>query len=293
MLGFKYYKIFLISLLIGILTSVGLAVYSQICGKPDIELQVYKKGIYVVSINAVYFAENSGIYVSNFLETVEDAAKKTNAKIAINTGFFDPENGKTISYILKNNQIVENPENNERLMGSEELKPHLDRIFNRSEFRVLKCPCDCILPNGEIKKNITFEIKKHNEPLPLQEACTLVYSIQAGPELVPDFDLEKEFFILKKDGKTVRESASALQKVARSAIGIKKDRILLVAVSNEASMTLEELANFMKEIGIEKAMAFDGGSSTSLYVDLSGKKLVLNSAKDRTARRVKSILVLK
>ena len=49
----------------------------------------------------------------------------------------------------------------------------------------------------------------------------------------------------------------------------------------------------VKEIGAEKAMAFDGGSSTSLYVDLPGKKLVLNSAKDRTARRVKSILVLK
>ena len=145
-----------------------------------------------------------------------------------------------------------------------------------------------------------MKIKKHNEPLPLQEACTLVYSIQAGPGLVPDFDLEKEFFILKKDGKIIRESASALQKVARSAIGIKKDRILLVAVSNEKPMTLEELSGFMKNLDVEQAMAFDGGSSTSLYVDknLIGMEtdkptFVLTSAKDNAARRVKSILIVK
>ena len=278
--------------------SLGLAVYSQICrqkDQEDIEFQIYEKGIYVVSIDSVYFAKNSDIYVSESLETVENVAKKNSVKVAINTGFFDPNNGKTTSYILKNNEIVENPQNNERLMGSEELKPYFDKIFNRAEFRVLKCPCDEILLNGQIKYyEAMFEIKNHNNPLLPENACSLVYSIQAGPALVPDFDLEKEFFILKKDGKIIRESASALQKVARSAIGIKKDRILLVAVSNEAPMTLEELSDFMKEIGVDKAMAFDGGSSTSLFVDIPEKRgFMLNSAKDRTARRVKSILVLK
>lgn len=301
MLGFKCYKKFIIALLIGILASIGFVVYSQNCSKPDIIFDEYKQGVYVVSIDADYFAKNSDVFVAENsktaegvdLETVENAAKENNAKIAINAGFFDPNNAKTISFILKNNEIVENPQNNERLTGSEELKPYFDKIFNRAEFRVLSCPCDCILPNGEIKKNITFEIKNHNESLPPQDACTLVYSIQAGPALVPDFDLEKEFFILKKDGKVVRESASALQKVARSAIGIKKDRILLVAASNQHPMKLGELSDFMNSLGVEQAMAFDGGSSTSLYVDLPSKKLVLNSAKDRTARRVKSILILK
>jgi len=301
-LGFKYYKIFLTSLLIGILASIGVAVYSLNCNEKEIEFSVYEKGIYVVSIDSDYFAKNSDIYVAETpqtveeanLETVENAARQNNAKVAINTGFFDPNNGKTISYILKNNKIIENPQNNERLTGSEELKPYLNRIFNRAEFRILKCPIDEILPNGQIKYyEAMFEIKKHNEPLPSQEACTLVYSIQAGPELVPYFDLEKEFFILKKDGKVVRESASALQKVARSAIGIKKDKILLVAVSNENSMTLEELSGFMKNLDVEQAMAFDGGSSTSLYVDIPEKKLMLTSAKDNAARRVKSILIVK
>ena len=67
-----------------------------------------------------------------------------------------------------------------------------------------------------------------------------------------------------------------------------------MAVSNNNPMTLEELACFMKEIGTEQALAFDGGSSTSLYVDILEKeKFVLNSAKDNAARRVKSILIVK
>lgn len=288
-------RLLLIILFAGILLTLGLAVYSQICGKKNIEFQVYKNGIYVVSIDSDYFAKNSDIYVPDSLETVESAAKESTAKVAINAGFFDPNNGKTISYVLKNNQIVENPEQNERLMGSEELKPYFDKILNRSEFRVLKCPIDKILQNGDILSSITrFEIANHNEPLPPQDACTLVYSIQAGPALAPDFDMFKEFFILTaKDNRIIRESASAMQKVARSAIGIKKDRILLVAVSNQTPMNLEELADFMKEIGAEQALAFDGGSSTSLYVDIPEKKFILNSAKDNAARRVKSILIVK
>lgn len=290
-------KLILVVLFAGIFVSLGLAVYSQICMPKDIEFNTYKNGVYVVNIDSDYFAKNSDIYISKTLETVEDAAQKNKAKIAINAGFFDPNNQKTTSYILKNNEILENPQNNERLIQSEELKPYLETIFNRAEFRVLSCPVDKVLQSGDITR---FEIANHNDPLPPQKTYSLVYSIQAGPELVPNFDLEDEFFVLKKEGKVVRESASALQKVARSAIGIKKDRILLVAISNQCTMTLEELADFMKSLGVEKAMAFDGGSSTSLYLDYNllgfetdKEKFILNSAKDNAARRVKSVLFVK
>jgi len=326
------FKILLTIFLAGILLSLGIAVFSQICGKKDIEFDVYKKGIYVVSIDAKYFADNSDIYVPETLETVEEAAEKNYAKVAINAGFFDPNNGKTISYILKNNNIIENPENNERLTQSEELKPYLEKIYNRSEFRNMSCWCPTGLQElkfggcdkyAKIKKipqwseiptqspvwafvHTEFDIKQHKESLeeyPDMEKCALTYSIQAGPELVPNFDLEDEFFVFKKDKKVMRESASALHKTARSAIGIKNDRILLVAVSNQNPMTLEKLSDFMKSLGVEKAMAFDGGSSTSLYVNtysysragnyLPEEKLILNSAKDDSARRVKSVLIVK
>lgn len=281
----KKIKPFFAVLIIGTLLSIGLAVYSINCTQKEIELLNYKNGIYVVSIDSKYFAENSDVYVSNFLETIEQAGKQTNAKVAINAGFFDPENGETISYTVKNGEIVLNPQKNKRLIESAELKPYLNKIFNRSELRVLSC----LAPGGE--EHFLYKISTHDEPV-IPE-CEITYSIQAGPKLFPDFDLEKEFFVLKKDDKIIRQSAGALDKYARSAIAIKKDRILLIAVSNQASMTLEELAGFMKTLGVKEAMAFDGGSSTSLYVNLPELKFMLNSAKNDSARRVKSVLIVK
>ena len=229
--------------------------------KSKINLKEYPKGIYVVKVDSNYFAQNSSIYLSKDLKTVEQAARKSRAKVAINAGFFDPNNAKTISYILKNNKIIADPRGNERLINNDELKPHLEKIFNRSEFRVYS---NC------------FEIKPHNAPILRNN---LKYSVQAGPELVPDYNVEKEYF-----GKL------AGSKVARSAIAIKGNEILLIAARN---LTLNELTEFLKTLKVEQGMAFDGGSSTSLYVDLPGKKLNLNSTKDNTARRVKSVLILK
>ena len=57
-------------------------------------------------------------------------------------------------------------------------------------------------------------------------------------------------------------------------------------------MTLPELADLMKSLGVEQAMAFDGGSSTSLYVN-GTDKFILTSAKDNAARRIKSALIIK
>lgn len=291
---FMNYKNLLAALFLGVLLCIGLTVYSLNCKEKEIEFSVYNDGIYVVSIDSDYFAKNSDVYVSDSLEKVETAAPKNNAKVAINAGFFDPINGKTISFLSKNNEIVLNPENNERLMQSEELKPYIDKIFNRSEFRFLNCPIDKIAPNGEIiSSEARFEINNHNEPLPPENYCSLIYSIQAGPELVPEFKLEDEFFVLKNEGKIIRQSASSLSKVARSAIGIKDDRILLVVASNQSPMTLEELADFMKGLGAQHSMAFDGGSSTSLYVDIPKERLIVNSAKDNSARKVKTILLVK
>ncbi len=300
----KKIKIFLTIFFAGILLCLGLAVYSQIYNtknQKDIEFQSFGKGIFVVSIDSYYFLKNSDVIVPDALETVLEVSQKNNAKVAINTGFFDPNNGKTTSYILKNNKIIADPQDNERLIGSEELKPHMDKIFNRSEFRLYSCPIDEIMPNGELRaERPCIQITNHNTPLIPASSCQLVYSIQAGPELVPELKLEEEFFVLKKDGKIIRESAGVLHKYARSAIGFTKDRILLVAASNENPMTLEELADFMKKIGVQRAMAFDGGSSTSLYLNklligMESDKPTFNltSAKDNAARRVKSVLIVR
>ncbi len=63
-------------------------------------------------------------------------------------------------------------------------------------------------------------------------------------------------------------------------------------VSTTSGMSLLALANFMKTLGIEKAMNLDGGSSASLYYN--GKTIYgkLNVAGNSSRRAVKSVLLV-
>jgi exopolysaccharide biosynthesis protein len=244
------------------------------------------KGIYIVDVNTKACKDCIKPYVSNSLETVQRVAEKTDSIAAINAGFFDPNNTKTTSYIVKNAKIEADPTLNPDLMDNPGLKAYLPDILNRSEFRIQ----DCMLNRGDACK--TYQIAKHNDPP--QMKCGIVDSIQAGPALVPNFKLYDEAFVVKKDNKIIKESAGALGKYARSAIGIKRDHVLLVSISNETPMTLPELADYMKSLNVDQAMAFDGGSSTSLYVNMPDKpKFILTSAKDNSARKVKSVVLIK
>lgn len=239
------------------------------------------KGIYIVDVDTEKCPECLNIYVSDTLETVENVAENTGSVAAINGGYFDPANNKTSSYIIKNGLIVDDPTYNQHLMRNSMLKPYLPAILNRSEFRFLDC-------NG--KKQ--FEIVQHNQP-PLIN-CNITDSIQGGPELLPQFKLYEEAFAVKKNGKIIRQAAGSLGKYARSAIGIKNNHVLLIAVSSKAGMTLEQLARYLRKLGIEQALALDGGSSTSLYVNLpDSQKFILTSAKDNAARKVKSFILVK
>ncbi len=137
-------------------------------------------------------------------------------------------------------------------------------------------------------KNTAFE---PNQYPPIK--CEIQHSIQAGPMLLPEMDLEKEAFIVRQNGKVIKESAGVLHKYARSAVAIKGTKVLLIAVSIDAKMTIKELQKLAKELGAEKALAFDGGSSTSMFVNLPDKPFELNSAKDNQARLIKSALLVK
>ncbi len=236
------------------------------------------KGVFVIDIDTLICNKCIDIYFSDTLETVENVVEKTNALAGINGGFFDPNNKKTISYIYKNNRYIGNPWLNESLINNNVLKKYLDKIFNRAEFRILNC-------SNTYKYSIKYH-SEHTEP-----GCSLVSSIQAGPILLEKMDLEKEFFVLKKNNKIIRSSAGVLQKHARSAIAIKGDSILLIAISNDNPMTIKKLSTLLKQMDVDSAMALDGGSSTSMY--MKGIKFILNSAKEASARKVKSIILIK
>ena len=207
------------------------------------------EGVYIVEVNTT---KNSLVpYVSEKLETNENVYKKTGAKLVINAGFFDPKNQKTVSYITINGNLKESPENNENLMNNKVLEPYMDKILNRSEFRILE----------NTKGKLLYDIASHNDVIPT--GYKLKHAIQAGPMLFPDLRLEEEFFVLKQDGKIISESASSLHKYARTAIGIRDNNVYLFIITNKNPMTLEEVSNLTRKWGMEKSMAFDGGGSSS------------------------------
>ncbi len=235
-------------------------------------------GVYVIRVNTSKIMGGNLIpYTVDELETNRSVYDKLNPEFIVNAGFFDQKNKKTVSYVVIDGNIVLDPKNNENLMSNEVLKPYMDKILNRSEFRIY----------SNEKGKLIYDIVPHNEAIP--EGCVLKHSIQGGPGLVPDLRLEEEFFILVRDGKIISESASSLHKYARTAIGIKENNVYIFIVTNDSPMTLKELAESAEKLGMEKAMAFDGGGSTSFDSD----ELHIISEKDNQARKLKSFLMLK
>ena len=241
----------------------------------DITVTEHLPGVYVIKLNTSKLKGCIRPYFVRDLTTNKEIYDITKAKLAVNAGFFDPKNQHTISYVTIDSNVVLDPEKNSNLVNNSALKPYLDKILNRSEFRIISC-------GGDIK----YDIAPHNDPV--QAPCYIKHAIQGGPALAPQLRLEEEFFILKKDGKVVSQSASSLMKYPRTALGIKENNVYLIIATTKAPMSLEDVSAFAKELGMEKAMAFDGGGSTSLdYCDLH-----IISDKDSTARKLKSFLIV-
>ncbi|MBO6272353.1 phosphodiester glycosidase family protein [bacterium] len=216
---------------------------------------------------------------SQKLVTNAEIHKLFKATLTVNAGFFDPKNQKTISFIYNDGLLLESPIENENMVFNETIMDNWDKVGNRTEFRITS-------DNGILH----YDIVPHNEPY----KGKLIASAQAGPMLLPDLRLEEEFFIVKnKNGTVVRESASVLHKSARTLIGLKGKTVHIFIITTEHPMDIYEARDLCKSYGLEKAMAFDGGSSTSvdfkdeLHVTSTGTKT------DDTGRRLKSFLIVK
>lgn len=237
----------------------------------------YKKGIYIIEIDTDKTPYKLMPAYVDELENNLDVYNAINAKMVVNAGFFDPKNKKTVSYVVIDGKTALDPTENENLMTNEILKPYLTKILNRSEFRILE---------DEQGRRI-YDIAPHNEEI--KEGLSLKHSIQAGPMLYPDLKLEEEFFILIRDGKLKSESASSLHPYARTGIGIKNNKVYIFIATKEAPVTLKELGDIARNCGVEKAMAFDGGGSTSF----DSEDLHIISDYENQGRKLKSFLILK
>lgn len=239
-----------------------------------------EKGVYVVAVDTKKCQDCIVPYVSDYVDTVERAAINAGVVSAINGGFFDPRTNKTVSYVVVNGQTVADPSQNTDLMGNVSIAPFLDKILNRSEFRVLDCA------DGP-----KYQISLHSTPV--FEGCAIRHSIQAGPQILPTLNLEEEAFVVKQDDKVIRDSVGAYSRQARSVIAIKGHNIYIIAFSKQKKISLENLPEYLQPFGFESAMAFDGGSSTSLFVRQPFENFVINSAKENKGRFVKSFLFVR
>ena len=259
-----------------IILSVGLVKASPI------EME-YGDGIYHFILSGDKIKKQMKFISSPNLITNKEAHTKSGSLLTINTGFFDPNNQKTISYIVNESQTIEDPIFNDSMMANPVLRKNMDKILNRTEFRVLDCD-----------SKLKYEIAQHNSNVDF--LCSVVTSAQGGPQLLPNLRLEEEFFVVKDaEGNVTRESASVLHKTARTLIGIKnlsndKQEAHIFIVTNAHPMDIYEARDLCKKYGLDSAMAFDGGSSTSLNY----KKISVTSTQSSgdTGRALKSFMII-
>lgn len=259
-----------------LILTVFLAANCVYARQKDIDIN-YSDGIYHIVLHGERVKKKIAAHAVTSLATNKEIHKQSKARLTVNGGFFDPENEKTISYVVINHQTYEDPMLNENLLTNNFLRKNLPKILNRTEFRVVDCD-----------NQFSYEIVPHNTPVDF--GCGIVHSIQAGPLILPELRLEEELFVVKEDGEVKRESCSVLHKTARTVLGLKNGELHILVITDENPMDLYEVQDLCIKFGFERAMAFDGGSSTSMnYKD---KYDVVSLKGDGAGRRLKSFLLV-
>ncbi len=220
-------------------------------------------------------------FVSEKLVYNKDVFKQTKAQLVINAGYFDPKNQETTSFVVMDKKLALDPQKNKNFMENKTIQPHMKKILNRTEFRIMNCA-------GKTR----YDIAEHNAKTPYR--CEIMHSIQAGPLIYPDLRMQEEYFVVTKGTEVTRDSITALKKCARTAIGLKDNDIYIIIATTSHPVSLPELYDICKDLCLDKAMNFDGGGSTSL--DFRGndnvKELHIVSDNDKSARKLKSFLVI-
>jgi hypothetical protein len=210
----------------------------------------------------------------------------------INGGFFDPNNSLTISFVFQKGMLAGDPRINPQLVNNPKLIPYLPKIFNRPEFRVYLCQ----KAQGQFETQ--YDIAPHDTAIP--KDCLLQDSLGAGPTLLPSVEGVAEGFLDYNDaGKLTRDPIGVCAKNARSAVGLTAngDVILMMGSQNPANpkssgFTLADMASLLKARGAVKAMALDGGSSSSILYNNKPIFGRLGAKGELIKRPVKSVLMV-
>ena len=265
----KYLKIFLLVFVIFISSPVFAG---------DISM-THDNGIYHIVLKGEKIKKKIKFVSSEELITNKEAHVKGNAKLTVNAGFFDPKNSQTISYIVTDRMTSADPIFNKSLLANPFFRKNMNKVLNRTEFRILQCG-----------NKFQYEIAPHNAGV--EFGCTITTSAQAGPLVYPELKLEEEGFIVKNsNGDIIRESASVLHKTSRTIIGLKgTDECHILIITDENPMDMYEVKDLCKKLKLDRAMAFDGGSSTSMNYKKSIEVISLKG--DGAGRMLKSFMLV-
>ena len=239
----------------------------------------HDNGIYHIILKGEKVKKKIKFISSEELVTNKEAHIKARAKLTVNAGFFDPKNSQTISYIVTDRMTTADPIFNKSLYANPFFKKNMNKVLNRSEFRVIQCD-----------NKYKYEISPHNAGV--EFGCNIITSAQGGPLIYPELKLEEEGFIVKdENGNIIRESASVLHKTSRTIIGLKgTDECHILIITDENPMDMYQVKDLCKDLKLDRAMGFDGGSSTSMNYK---KKLEVISLKgDGAGRMLKSFMLV-
>lgn len=236
-------------------------------------------GIYHIILKGEKVKKRIKFVASDDLITNREAHIKANATLTVNAGYFDPKNGKTISYVITDRMTSADPMFNNSLQANPFFRRNMNMILNRTEFRVMQCG-----------NKFQYDIVSHKSDVPF--GCSLITSAQGGPLILPELHLEEEGFIVKNaQGEVIRESASVLHKTSRTIIGLKgNDECHILIITDDNPMDMYEVQKLCKDLGLNRAMAFDGGSSTSLNYKRSLE--VISKKGDGAGRMLKSFMLV-
>ncbi len=236
-------------------------------------------GIYHIVLKGEKIKKRIKFVVSEDLITNREAHIKGKGILTVNAGFFDPKNGKTISFVVTDRMTTADPMFNPSLLANPFFRQNMNKILNRSEFRIMQCG-----------NKFEYAITNHKSEVPF--GCMLQTSAQGGPLIYPELRLEEEGFVVKdSEGNVIRESASVLHKTSRTIIGLKgTDECHILIITDENPMDMYEVQALCKKLGLDRAMGFDGGSSTSM--NYKNKIEVISTIGDNGGRVLKSFMII-
>ena len=251
-------------------------IFMPVFAKDKVKVNSPKTGIWVFEINTKKHGHKIKPFVTKRLMTTQKVYDDNCFDLVVNGGFFDVKNGKSVSHVIVDEEIVGDLEDHIQLVENLKKEERLEKVLNRSELRIYE----------NKRHKLKFDIVYHNAPV--KKGYKIKHSLQAGPMLKPTMDLVGEGFVVYENDMVKSQSVDILKRRERTAIGLKGKKLYIVLFTKDNKVDAHEMLEYMsKELKLKKIMTLDGGLSTSLnYKDISIGSL------GKYQRKVKSFLVI-